>query len=1230
MLVVPSTRPTTRPGGGEFYFNDSFDPGPAGGLVHNETSLGSIAVLPGSGEVVSTHFDAVRHVPDGQDDPEPRNGGVRFHSSADGTVSHWYEIYPDTDNVLGTFAKAAGLGDLELICAPAPIEIGNYVWLDSDNDGVQDPGETPLAGVTVELVNGAGQVIGTAVTDAAGQYYFSSAGGTSTASAIYNIAGLVLNGTGFQVRIPLNQVPLAGLEPAQSNAGGIVSNDNKLDLHDSDGVSDGTNAAVTFSTGAAGENNHNFDFGFTANVPGIDIEKLTNGNQADGANDPDVPEIAPGDPVTWTYIVTNDGTTPVARNLITVTDDIVGNLMVAGVVQPNVAFANEPDTALDPTDIWTFTVVSTAPDLTNPAQTVGMVIVNGCNPTQQPVPGARATYENIATVTIPGDSDTDPSHFCNPRPGIDIEKLTNGNQADGPNDPDVPEIAPGDPVTWTYIVTNNSLVSIPQADITVSDNLVGDLMVAGVVQPIATLTNKGNGDAVLAPAEAWTFIVTSTAPDLSDPTQTVELIIVDGCNPTGGAVPGPRETYANIGTVTIPGDSDTDPSHFCNPGPGIDIEKLTNGNQADGAADPDVPEIAPGDPVIWSYIITNDSLVDIPQTDITVADDIIGNLMVAGVVQPNVTFADNGNGDAILAPNESWTFTVQQIAPDLTDAAQTVNMTIVDGCNPVGGSVPGPRETYENIATVTIPGDSDTDPSHFCNPVFDLALRKVLGAGQSREVEPGDTVTFTIEVSNQGTITATDIEVTDYIPAGLTLADPNWNGSGDLVTRTIPGPLNPGVTTTLDIVFTVNPGVQPGDLINLAEISDHRDDQGRKPTDKDSTPDKDRNNDGTPKDNVVTEDHKKNPGDDEDDHDPERLVVPAMSLGNRVWLDIGDGPGGVLNDGEINGDEAGIADVKVNLLDGSGNPVLGTDGQPRMTTTDADGYYRFDNLPPGNYIVCLDAANFAADGPLADLRSTNTSEPNPNDNGDSNDNGIDDAQPTANGICSEVVTLTFDSEPLNEPDPNTGGSDILDVNTNLTVDFGLVPNMSLGNRVWLDNGVGGGTRGDGEINGSEAGISDVVLSLHDQNGTPILDSSGNVMTTTTDAQGYYRFDNILPGQYIVCVDAENFATGGPLSGLGSTTTSEGNPNDDGDSNDNGVNGPEPAVNGVCSNPVDLVFFTEPMNEPDQDSIGGQATDNNTNLTVDFGFISGPTSLDEGQEPGRKFDKFTYLPLAIQQ
>ncbi len=49
--------------------------------------------------------------------------------------------------------------------------IGDYVWIDSDKDGVQDPEEQPLAGVKVELLVD-GEVVATTATDENGRYVF--------------------------------------------------------------------------------------------------------------------------------------------------------------------------------------------------------------------------------------------------------------------------------------------------------------------------------------------------------------------------------------------------------------------------------------------------------------------------------------------------------------------------------------------------------------------------------------------------------------------------------------------------------------------------------------------------------------------------------------------------------------------------------------------------------------------------------------------------------------------------------------------------------------------------------------------------------------------------------------------------------------------------------------------------------------------------------------------------
>ena len=54
---------------------------------------------------------------------------------------------------------------------PTPINVGNFVWDDLDQDGRQDAGEPGLAGITVQLWNGAKtQLLDTAITNANGNY----------------------------------------------------------------------------------------------------------------------------------------------------------------------------------------------------------------------------------------------------------------------------------------------------------------------------------------------------------------------------------------------------------------------------------------------------------------------------------------------------------------------------------------------------------------------------------------------------------------------------------------------------------------------------------------------------------------------------------------------------------------------------------------------------------------------------------------------------------------------------------------------------------------------------------------------------------------------------------------------------------------------------------------------------------------------------------------------------
>ncbi len=321
----------------------------------------------------------------------------------------------------------------------------------------------------------------------------------------------------------------------------------------------------------------------------INIEKLTNGVDVES---PSGPAIRVDDPVTWTYNVTNTGESNLTG--IAVTDD-------QGVA------VTCPAATLKPGESMICTASGTA---------------------------VAGQYRNVGTVKAQDASeivvsDSDPSYYIGfGGPSIDIEKATNGADADTASGP---TIRVGDPVTWTYNVTNTG-------ESTLTDISVTDDQGVAVTCPAATL-------------------------------QPGESMI---CTASGIAVAG---QYRNVGNVTADANgrtvTDSDPSHYIGFVPPIDIEKLTNGVDADIAPG---PMLLPGAPITWTYNVTNTG--ESTLTDITVADD-----QGVTVTCP----ADN------LRQGESMTCTASGIA--------------------VAGQ-------YRNVGTVTAKDDSgrdvtDSDPSHY-------------------------------------------------------------------------------------------------------------------------------------------------------------------------------------------------------------------------------------------------------------------------------------------------------------------------------------------------------------------------------------------------------------------------------------------------------------------------------------------------------------------------------------
>ncbi len=186
--AVGSAGSGAGPGGGEFYdadhaliHADLYDGLGRAIQGHDETAVGSLALKPGSGEVLVSSYDVfgafdtlgVRWLSrDGGDNPDGRAWTVERNNRA--AIA---QRDPVSQNSESPFGKTNGLGDIELLCGTAPRVIGDLVWFDTNRNGIQDPpgdggGERGLAGVALQLSDASGTVIAVTETDANGRYRF--------------------------------------------------------------------------------------------------------------------------------------------------------------------------------------------------------------------------------------------------------------------------------------------------------------------------------------------------------------------------------------------------------------------------------------------------------------------------------------------------------------------------------------------------------------------------------------------------------------------------------------------------------------------------------------------------------------------------------------------------------------------------------------------------------------------------------------------------------------------------------------------------------------------------------------------------------------------------------------------------------------------------------------------------------------------------------------------------
>lgn len=1122
------------PGFGEFY-NDNWRVN-----GHTETTVGGLAILPGSGEVVSSSMDP--------HDSSIWAAGVRYISNSTGLLTHALAVYSDSNdpgsNELG---KSTGVGDVELRCDTLNyLDIGNRLWMDADRDGIQDPGEMPIQGATAHLYQqGNNTAVATAVTAADGTYHFTSVdadnnGTPDTDSNLTDNVGLVggaglLPNTNYVIRFDRAADyqfggALYGKRLSTGNAGGGTYG-TLPDLRDSDAASGNAyglpggnfpeivvqhlvNGSPTTGTGAYGEVDHTMDAGFYqvfdfGDAPDPTFPTLLASNGAhhvivDGVRLGAVIDAeADGQPTAGHNGDDNNGTPDDEDGVVLPTffagqnASIQVTASVAGRLNGWIDFNGDGDWGDAGEQVFTDTVL--AAGVNNLTVSVPLSATHGNVCTRF----RFTTNTGAATAPTGQAADGEVEDYL----ATIIKNISVGNQV-------------------FYDTNNNGVRDSGELGINgVAVELYNDTNMDNVPDtafPLDRKTTAANGQAGMYLFTQQT-LNPATGATLGAPINLLPgkyIICLPASNFTGtGALVGLWSSGTTAGTngaTTEIASPDPNTGGSAN-NPGIDNDD--NGSLSGGRVCSKWIDVGTNEPLAENPYNNNDMLVPDSLSNLTI------DFGFYGLSIGNLVFNDNGAGanynNATLDGGEAGIpgVTVKLYAENGTTLLMT-KATDANGKYLFPGLAAGKYFVEIDRTSAALTGFASSKDG--------------ANAGNTNAADSDDNGPL-------ANVTATTVRSPQVM---LVAGDSTTSGESDQAQSITPGFGNPVMT-----------------------------------------------------DNAATPDANSN-------LEVDFGFVPIYSLGNRVWKDLD-------NSGTINNSEVGVDGVTLRLLASpSLTQAVDINGVTVADqTTAGGGYYRFDNIPRGDYVVEVRASNFISPGMLAGCASSPVDAGDPDtDVDDSDDNGVGVTPSGTTGIRSAPVTVgegNGAAEPTNDNDPATNPQpgEAPNGQSNRTVDFGFSPIYSLGNRIWKD------TDNSGTINGGEMGINGVVVRLLTSPGlVQATDANGALVADQTTASGgYYRFDNLLGGNYVVEVRASNFVTPGVLVGCISSGNDAGDPDTDvDDSDENGVGTNPNPTTGVRSLPVTLgpAVGSEPTgdNDPATNPQTGESPDNQSNRTVDFGFV----------------------------
>jgi uncharacterized repeat protein (TIGR01451 family) len=230
---------------------------------------------------------------------------------------------------------------------------------------------------------------------------------------------------------------------------------------------------------------------------------------------------------------------------------------------------------------------------------------------------------------------------------------------------------------------------------------------------------------------------------------------------------------------------------------------VTVANQADLAVSKDVDDVTPGegDTIVYTLQVTNNG--PISATGVVISDTLPGG--VTHVANDGSGAYDDASGAwdvGSLAVAFSDTLHITATVDAGTAGATITNTAVISRSNqpdPVTGN-----NTDDAAITVASPTDAD------------LAVSKDV---DNATPGGGDTIVYTLQVTNNGPALATGVVISDTLPGGVTYAADDGGDDYDHTTGAWDvGSLAVGLSDTLHITATVSAGTLGITITNTAMI----------------------------------------------------------------------------------------------------------------------------------------------------------------------------------------------------------------------------------------------------------------------------------------------------------------------------------------------------------------------------------------------------------------------------